>query len=139
MYLVFSSLEMQRRVIQIKVYYQLFYSVWKEMCYKPWKVATAKKPFLSVYIMDTTSFDECFLFRVITGRYSFLYKLIVTQRFGVTAKLLRSLKQVFWKKSVFYIHHLQFLHVFNKIFFLIAIFYSFSWWMFHIFLYKWNF
>ena len=26
-YLVFSSLEMQRRLIQIKVYYKLFYSV----------------------------------------------------------------------------------------------------------------
>ena len=55
--------------------------------------------------MDTTCFDECFLFRVITGRHSFLYKLIVTQKFGVTAMLLRSLKQVFWKKSAFYIHY----------------------------------
>ena len=45
--------------------------------------------------MDTTSFDECFLFRVITGIHSFLYKRIVTQKFGVTAMLLRSLKQVF--------------------------------------------
>ena len=59
------------------------------------KVAVAKKPFQSVCIMDTTSFDECFLFRVITGIHSFLYKIIVTQRFGVTAMLLRSLKQVF--------------------------------------------
>ena len=55
--------------------------------------------------MDTTCFDECFLFRVITGRHSFLYKLIVTQKFGVTAMLLRSLKQVFWKKSAFCIHY----------------------------------
>ena len=45
--------------------------------------------------MDTTSFDEYFLFRVITGRHSFLYKLIVTQRLRATAMLLRSLKQVF--------------------------------------------
>ena len=44
--------------------------------------------------MDTTCFDECFLFRVITGRHSFLYKLIVTQKFGVTAMLLRSLKRI---------------------------------------------
>ena len=55
--------------------------------------------------MDSTCFDECFLFRVITRRHSFLYKLIITQKFGVTAMLLRSLKQVFWKKSVFYIHY----------------------------------
>ena len=45
--------------------------------------------------MDTTCFDEYFLFRVIAGRHSFLYKLIVTHRFGVIAMLLRSLKQVF--------------------------------------------
>ena len=45
--------------------------------------------------MDTTCFDECFLFRVITGRHPFLYKPIVTQKFDVTAMLLRSLKQVF--------------------------------------------
>ena len=89
--------------------------------------------------MDTTC---CFLFRVITGRHSFLYKLIVTQKFGVTAMLLRSLKQVFWKKSVFYIHYFHnniamllipqcsyFLHVLNKIYFFIANFYSFNLWM----------
>ena len=106
-YLVFSSLEIKRRHIQTKVYYQLFYSVWKEASYKPWKVALAKKSFPSEYIMDTNCFDECFLFRVITGRNYFLYKLIVTHRFGVTVMLLRSLKQVFWKKSVFYVHYLH--------------------------------
>ena len=36
-----------------------------------------------------------------------LYKFIVTQRFGETAILLCSLKQVFWKKSSFYIHYLH--------------------------------
>ena len=35
----------------------------------------------------------------------FLYKLIVAQKFGVTGMLLRSLKQVFWKKSRFHIHY----------------------------------
>ena len=112
------------------------------MSHKPWKVAVAKKSFPSVYIMDTTCFDECFLFRVITGRHSFLYKLIITQKFGVTAMLLRSLKQVFWKKSVFYIHYFHnnitmllipqcsyFLHVLKKIYFLIAISYFFSLWI----------
>ena len=146
---------MQRRLTQTKVYHELFYSVWKETSHKPWKVAVATTSFPSVYIMDTTCFDECFLFRVITGRH-FLYKLIVTQKFGVTAMLLRSLKQVFWKKSVFHIHYFHnntamllipqcsyFLHVSNKIYFLIAIFHSFSLQMFDLnvphFLYKWNF
>ena len=38
---------------------------------------------------------------------TFLYKFIIAQRFGATAMLLRSLKQVFWKEFSFYIHHLQ--------------------------------
>ena len=110
------------------------------------KSSSRKKVFPKcVYIMDTTCFDECFLFRVITRRHSFLYKLIVTQKFG-SAMLLRTLKQVYWKKSVFYIYYFHnnismllipqcsyFLNVLNKIYFLIAIFYSFSMWMFHIF------
>ena len=37
----------------------------------------------------------------------FLYKFLVTLRFGATALLLRSEKQVFWEKSAFYIHYLQ--------------------------------
>ena len=59
------------------------------------------------HFIDTTWFDECFLFYVITGRYYFLYKFIVTQRFGTTAMLLSSLKQVFWKKSALYISYLH--------------------------------
>ena len=43
--------------------------------------------------MDTTCLDECFLFRVITGRHSFLYKLIVTQKFGVTANKRQALDE----------------------------------------------
>ena len=97
---------MQRRLVQTKVYYKLSYSVWKETPHKPLKAATAKKYFPSVYIIDTTCFDECFLFRVITGIH-FLYKFIVTQRFGETAMLLCSSKQVFWKKSAFYIRYLR--------------------------------
>ena len=136
---------MQRRLTQTKVYHELFYSVWKETSHKPWKVAVAKKSFPSVYIMDTTCFDECFLFRVITGRHSFLYKLMFTQKFAVTAMLLCSLKQIFWKKSLFYIHYFHsnitmllipqcsyFLHVLNKIYFLIAILYFFNLWMFDL-------
>ena len=36
-----------------------------------------------------------------------LHKFIVKQRLGATTMLLRSFKQVFWKKSVFYIHYLH--------------------------------
>ena len=37
------------------------------MSQEPLKVAAAKRSFQNVYIIDTTSFDECFLFHVITG------------------------------------------------------------------------
>ena len=48
--MVFSSLEMQIRLIQTKVYYTLFHSVWKETSHKPLKVAAAKEVFpKSVY------------------------------------------------------------------------------------------
>ena len=84
-----------RRLIQSKVYYKLFYFVSKEASHKPLKVAAAKKSFPSVFIIDTTYFDECFLFHVTTVFF------IVTQGLGATAMLLHSLKQVFWKKSSF--------------------------------------
>ena len=58
---------MQKRLIQTKVSYKLFYSLWKETSHKPLKVAAAKKSFQSVYIIDTTCFDECFLFYMVTG------------------------------------------------------------------------
>ena len=80
-----------------------FYSVWKEVPHKLLKVTAARKYFSSVYIIDTTSFGECFLFHVITGRHYFLYKFIVTQKFGTSAMLLHSLRHVSWKKSAFYI------------------------------------
>ena len=106
-YLIFSSLEMQERLIQTKVYYQLFYSVWKEKSHKSLKVAAAKKSFSSVYIIDTTCFGKCFLFHVIAGRHYFSYNFIVNQRFSTIAMLLRSLRQVFWKKYAFYIRYLH--------------------------------
>ena len=77
------------------------------MILSPLTAAAAKKPFPSVYIFDTTCFDKCFLFRVVTGRHYFLYKFIVTQRFGETTMMLYSLKQVFWKKPAFYIRYLH--------------------------------
>ena len=59
-----------------------------------------------MYIIDTACLDECFLFHVITGRHDLLHKFIATQRFGATAMFLTSLKQVFRKKSAFYVYYL---------------------------------
>ena len=81
---------MQRRLEQTKQYYRLCYFVWKETSHKPIKVATAKMSFPSEYIIDTTYFNECFLFHLITGRHYFLHKFIVTHRFRETAMLLCS-------------------------------------------------
>ena len=97
-----SSREMQRRLIQPKAYYKLFHFIWKETSHKPLKVSPAKKYFLSLSTIDTTCFNECFLFQVITGRHYILYKF----RFRTTSMLLHSLKQVFWIKSALYIHYL---------------------------------
>ena len=106
-YLVFSSRKRQIRLIEIKVYYKFFYSVWKETSHKPLKVTTAKNTFPNMYIIDRTCFDLCFLFHVITGKHYFLHKFSSTQRFGAIAMLLRSLTQVFWSRSAFYVRYLQ--------------------------------
>ena len=106
-YLVFSSLEMQRRFMQTKWYYKLFYYVWTETSHKTLKVAAAKYSFLSVYTTDTTCFDDCFLFYVITEKHYLNINVIVTKRFGTIATLLRSLRKMSWKKSAFHIHYLH--------------------------------
>ena len=61
-YLVFSSRERQRRLIQTKAYYKIVYSVWKETSHKPLKVTAAKKFFPSMYIIGKICFDFCFFF-----------------------------------------------------------------------------
>ena len=61
---------------------------------KFFKITAAKKSFSSVYIIDTTCLEECFLLHVITERH-FLCKFIVARRFAATAMLLVPLKQVF--------------------------------------------
>ena len=105
-YLVFSSWGRQKRLIQTKVYYKFFYSVWKETSHKPLKTTVAKKSFPSMYIIDKISFDLCFLFHVIPGQH-FLRKFSTTKRFGAIVMLLRSLTQVFWNRSAFYVRYLQ--------------------------------
>ena len=138
---------MQRRHVQTKVYYKLCYSVWKKKTpHKPLKLAAAKKSFPTVHIIDTTCFDEWFLFRVITGRHCFLYKFIVIQRFGETAMMLCSLKEVrILNPSSPKYHYNVACSVqmsttkVSTSYICWQRFYSFSQWMFHIFLYKWNF
>ena len=104
-FLVFPSLEMQSRLMQSKVYDKLYYSVSTEASHKHLKVAAAKKSFPSVFAIDTNCFDNCFLFY--NWKQYFLHKFVFTQRLDTTPMLLRSLKQVFWKKSAFYVHYLH--------------------------------
>ena len=40
-----------------------------------------KKKISNVYVIDGTSFDECFLFQVVTGRHYFWQKFVLTLRF----------------------------------------------------------
>ena len=64
--LVASSLEMQRRFIKTKGL-QVFFSFSKETTNEPSEVAAAKIFSSNVHVLDTTCFDECFLFHLITG------------------------------------------------------------------------
>ena len=57
-YLVFSSLIMQRRLMQTKLYQKVFYFVWEEASQKLLKLADAEEFFPSVY--GTVYFDGCF-------------------------------------------------------------------------------
>ena len=63
---------MQRRLRQTKVLYKFFYSGSKETTHKPSKAGAAKNVSSSVDVVDTASFDECFLFNLITGSHCFL-------------------------------------------------------------------
>ena len=106
-YLVFFSLEMQRRLGQTKVYYKLCYSVWKETSHKLLKSSSRKKVFPKCVhhwyvLLRWVLFIPCDNWKTL-----FLYKFLVTQQFGETAIILCSLKQVFWKKSAFYTRYLH--------------------------------
>ena len=79
------------------------------LCLKRKKRLTRQlqKSFSQVYVTDTVCFKECFLFHMILERNYFLYKFIIAQKYFTTAMLLRSLKQAFWKKSVFNVCYLH--------------------------------
>ena len=76
-YLVFLLPGMQRRLYRSK--YACFYSEKKNQK-KPDKVAAVKNISSTVYVICTTCFDECSLLHVITGRYYFSKKSIVSLR-----------------------------------------------------------
>ena len=100
--LVISSLEMQRRLIQTKLYYKLFYSIANFS--QTFKVAAAKNVFPSAYVTGATALSDCF--------YSICYleDIILYTNLSLPRGLLqapRSLKQVFRKKSVFYVRYLH--------------------------------
>ena len=56
-----------KRLVETKAHYIFCYSVWKETSRKPLTVAATKKSFPSVYVINITCFDECFLSHVIIG------------------------------------------------------------------------
>ena len=66
---LFTLLEIERRLKKTKVYYTLYYPVWKETKRKPLKRAAPKDLFSTVYFTDATCFHKCFLYHVITGRH----------------------------------------------------------------------
>ena len=94
-YSLYFSLEIQRRLMQTIILEKSSYSVCKERPRKPLKVAAAKNLFSSVYISDTTCFDECFLFHVTTSGHYFSQKIIAAVTFFPSAILLHSLKLEF--------------------------------------------
>ena len=61
-YLIVSALLKQRRLIQTKEHFKFYYSVRIETTHKPSKLAAVKNFFSSVYVVDATCFDECFLY-----------------------------------------------------------------------------
>ena len=101
-YLVFSAVGIERRLVQTILYYHFFSLCLKRNVSQTSEVATAKD-FPSLYVIGKACFDEWFLFYVIIWRHYSLHKFIFTQSIFAVAMLLCSLKQVFWKKSVFYV------------------------------------
>ena len=75
--MVVSSLEIKRRP---KYTISLLNSISKKKTHKPPKAAAAKNLSSSVYVIDATCFDECFLFRFIpfdNWKTLFLIKVVV--------------------------------------------------------------
>ena len=61
---------MWKRFMQTKVYMS-FFTMSEKKNSQTFKIAAAKSFFSNVYVIDTTCFDECFLFHVSTRSYYF--------------------------------------------------------------------
>ena len=107
--MIFFFLEIQRTLEQTKVYYNLYYSVWKETSQKPSKVATAKKSVYHWYkcvyhwynLLWWMFFNPCYNWKTL------FFIQICYPEVWWNRRVLCSSKRVFWKKSVFYIHYLH--------------------------------
>ena len=90
--------------MQTKIHFKCCYSVRIKTTHNPSKVAAAVcicvlyvyMFFYSVYVVDATCFNECFLFHVITGKHYFLQKFLATMRFVQPPYCC-----FIWNKSVF--------------------------------------
>ena len=65
-YLVFSTVEMQKTLIQSKLCYKFFYCVWKRITHKSSKVAAAKQLFSSVClcVIGECRFQRMFFYSI---------------------------------------------------------------------------
>ena len=70
-YFLFLPLEMQKKNQTDQSILLLFLLCLRRSNPQPLKMAAAKSRFSNVYVIGTTCFDECFLFRVITRRHYF--------------------------------------------------------------------
>ena len=115
-YLVVFSLEMQRRLIKTKVHYKFFYSVSKETTNKPqtFQSSSCKKSFLQCAI-DRYNLLR-WMFFILFDNWKSLFFVKVCRYFEVlSATILQlSMKQVFWKKLVFYVISSFFKNVLNS-------------------------
>ena len=80
-YLIFLSVEIQSRLVQTKLYYQIFSLCLKRNVSQTSKIATAKNLFPSVYVIGEGCFYECFLFHVIIWRHYFYTNLSLPRVF----------------------------------------------------------
>ena len=80
-YLIVYALLKQRRLNtdQSTLQVLLLCSKWNDS--QTVKSSSCKIKFSSVYAVDPTRFDECFLFHVVTGRHYFWQKFVVELRF----------------------------------------------------------
>ena len=119
---MFTYLEIQTRLMQNKAYYKRFYTVWKEMSYKPLNAAAAKKYFSSEsYTIDITQLQKkvflkwvyhwynllrWMLIQLITWRHRFFIQIYRKPKLRSNHHVPAFFEIMFWKKPAFYIRYL---------------------------------